>query len=396
MSPASQNSPPSSPRTALIVGAAVVVVLLALVVAIVAGGGDDDTVGVAAALAGAAAYTYEVPVVLDGVAPADTYVDGMVAAVNAGAAFGLWTGWLIGAVVALATRRAPVVAGRPARRGVPPWRPPTSAASSEPPPPWWAPTYAADAGLRPGPTAFPPSGLGKPVVAGAGEQAVSHHLSTASGDPHPSDPDATRPVGLPPDLAEPADRRRRRPGRRADGRARPTPTPRRPCPPSRAAPTPPPSCRTPTRVASEPSARSAPSSDVARRASTPRGRLAGRRPTTSGCSRSCGPDTRRRPGPGARGLPGDRRALGRRRRRPAAGAARATAACRCPRCRGSAAAGRASAATTSWSRRAAASSPARGSPARSWRRPGRPSPARPRTSSRSAGGPARSRRTRRS
>ena len=98
-----------------------------------------------------------------------------------------------------------------------------SAASSEPPPPWWAPTYAADAGLRPGPTAFPPSGLGKPVVAGAGEQVVplpasateeataapppgaTHHLSTASGDPHPSDPDATRPVGLPPDLSEGGD-----------------------------------------------------------------------------------------------------------------------------------------------------------------------------------------------
>lgn len=162
--------------------------------------GAWGAVGVAAALAGAAAYAYEVPVVLDGAAPADTYVDGMVAAVNAGAAFGLWTGWLIGAVVALATRRAPVVAAEPhaPASAVPAAG---SAAASEPPPPWWAPTYAADAGLRPGPTAFPPSGLGRPVVAGAGEPGATHHLSTASGDPHPSDPDATRPVGLPPHLA---------------------------------------------------------------------------------------------------------------------------------------------------------------------------------------------------
>ena len=162
--------------------------------------GGWGAVGVAAALAGAAAYAYEVPVVLDGAAPADTYVDGMVAAVNAGAAFGLWTGWLIGAVVAFATRRTPVAVADP-YAAAPAGASAEGAAASEPPSPWWAPTYAADAGLRPGPTAFPPSGLGKPVVAGGGDQSVPHHLSTASGDPHPSDPDATRPVGLPPDLA---------------------------------------------------------------------------------------------------------------------------------------------------------------------------------------------------
>ena len=84
---------------------------------------------------------------------------------------------------------------------------------TEPPPPWWAPTHAADAGVRPGPTAFPPGGLGAPVVAGVGEPitptpapppappAAEHEMTTVSGDPHPSDPDATRPVGLPPDAS---------------------------------------------------------------------------------------------------------------------------------------------------------------------------------------------------
>jgi hypothetical protein len=177
--------------------------------------GAWGAVGVAAAVAGATSYVYQVPVVLDGNAPAPTYGDGLVQAVNSGAAFGLWTGWFVGLVVALVTRPASAVIRAPEGpyaatvAPVPPGEP-AAPRIAEPPPPWWAPTHAADAGVRPGPTAFPPGGLGAPVVAGAGEPIApvpappvspdaSHEMRTVSGDPHPSDPDATRPVGLPPD-----------------------------------------------------------------------------------------------------------------------------------------------------------------------------------------------------
>jgi hypothetical protein len=174
--------------------------------------GAWGAVGVAAAVAGAASYLYQVPVVLDGNAPAPTYGDGLVQAVNAGAAFGLWTGWIVGLVVALVTRPATAVVLAPEEPfAATPAAVPGGPRIAEPPPPWWAPTRATDAGVRPGPTAFPPGGLGTPVVAGAGEPITpvpgprpappdaSHEMTTVSGDPHPSDPDATHPVGLPPD-----------------------------------------------------------------------------------------------------------------------------------------------------------------------------------------------------
>jgi hypothetical protein len=179
--------------------------------------GAWGAVGVAAAVAGAASYVYQVPVVLDGNAPAPTYGDGLVQAVNAGAAFALWTGWIVGVVVALVTRPASAVILAPEdpypRTAVADTGQPGGPHIAEPPPPWWAPTHAADAGVRPGPTAFPPGGLGAPVVAGAGEPIAptpappaappnaSHEMTTVSGDPHPSDPDATHPVGLPPDAS---------------------------------------------------------------------------------------------------------------------------------------------------------------------------------------------------
>jgi hypothetical protein len=186
--------------------------------------GAWGAVGVAAAVGAAASYIYQVPVVLDGSAPAPTYGDGLVQGVNAGAAFALWTGWIVGLVVALFTRpQAFVFAPEEpfARTAVVRTAQPGARHIAEPPPPWWAPTHAADAGVRPGPTAFPPGGLGAPVVAGAGEPITpapapapsaspgspgssgspdaSHEMTTVSGDPHPSDPDATHPVGLPPD-----------------------------------------------------------------------------------------------------------------------------------------------------------------------------------------------------
>ena len=174
--------------------------------------GAWGAVGVAAAMAGSASYVYQVPVVLDGNSGAPTYFDGLVLAVNGGAAFGLWAGWVVAFVVALVTRTAAVVApDGPYATAPAPGPAATAARISEPPPPWWAPTHAADAGVRPGPTAFPPGGLAGPVVAGGDEPITPYpasaparagtpqDMTTASGDPHPSDPDATRPVGLPPD-----------------------------------------------------------------------------------------------------------------------------------------------------------------------------------------------------
>jgi hypothetical protein len=169
--------------------------------------GGWGAVTVAAAVAGGLAYVYQVSVILDGRAPTATYLDGLVQAANGGASFGLWTGWLVGLVVAVATRPAPAgapvtdagfVAGEPRGAAAPP-------PIAEPPLPWWAPTYAADAGVRPGPTAFPPGGHAEPVAAGGGvpvtpappSRAPTHDMRTATGDPHPSDPDATEAVGFP-------------------------------------------------------------------------------------------------------------------------------------------------------------------------------------------------------
>ncbi|HEX5366683.1 MAG TPA: hypothetical protein VFW63_08495 [Acidimicrobiales bacterium] len=181
---------------------------------------------VAAALAAAAAYVYQVAVVLDGRSFAATYADGLVQSANGGAAFGLWTGWLVGLAVAMATPREP-------RRAVaPPWVPPPVPAGAVPgpgpgpaettaggfaadtPPPWWAPTAgSAGEAVRPGPTAYPPGGLAPPVLA-AGEPAppvpppspAAPVTTTAPGTAHPSDPEATRAVGLPPpaEVTEPA------------------------------------------------------------------------------------------------------------------------------------------------------------------------------------------------
>jgi hypothetical protein len=150
---------------------------------------------VAAGLAGAASHVYVVAVPLDGRSGPGTYLDGLTAAVDAAAAFALWTGWLVGAAVALTTRpaRAPTRAPATATRG---GAEPTRR-FTEPPPPWWAPTLAGDGvAVRPGPTVFPPGGLRH-------EADVAYEMSTRSGDPHPSDPDATRPVGMPaPDDAD--------------------------------------------------------------------------------------------------------------------------------------------------------------------------------------------------
>ena len=124
--------------------------------------------GVAAALAAAAAYVYSVTVVLPG-GFGDLRQDAIVAAANDGAAFGLWTGWLVGLAVAVVTRPERTdpfedLATEPAPRG----------RITDPPAPWWAPTAGVDedgrATTRPGPSVFPPGGM-PPVVTGVPDDA---------------------------------------------------------------------------------------------------------------------------------------------------------------------------------------------------------------------------------
>jgi hypothetical protein len=45
--------------------------------------------------------------------------------------------------------------------------------------------------VRPGPSVFPPGGLRSAT------SEATYDMATASGDPHPSDPDATHAVGMP-------------------------------------------------------------------------------------------------------------------------------------------------------------------------------------------------------
>jgi hypothetical protein len=180
---------------------------------------------VAAAVAGAVTYAYQVAVVLDGQTLDPSYLGGMARAANDGAAFGLWTGWLVGLAVALVVETEPAAAHpsvvhAPGRAAPSPGR-----VITEPPPPWWAPAQVDDNGavVQPGPTVFPPGGLLRsPVVAGletpdatpeatpeatvpvvpaaGGARPASdatREMTTASGDPHPSDPDATQAVAMP-------------------------------------------------------------------------------------------------------------------------------------------------------------------------------------------------------
>ncbi len=120
---------------------------------------------VAAAIAGAVNYVYVVEVILDGRTLGPSYLDGLVQEVNGAAAFGLWTGWIVGAVLAIVmvTRAATAPAPAPAPWGAAP-HPPADRAFAEPPPPWWAPTRVDDRGavVQPGPSVFPPGGLPHP------------------------------------------------------------------------------------------------------------------------------------------------------------------------------------------------------------------------------------------
>jgi len=152
---------------------------------------------VAAGVAGAVAFAYLDATVYAHVRLEGTYIDRMVAAVNSGATYGLWTGWLIGAAVAFAIWPAAEAARRGAEDHTEAWDQPVRI--DDPPPPWWAPTEVVgehgESQVRPGPSVFLPGGA-PPVVAGLGDRGTGV-MRTASGDPHPSDPDATQAIGLP-------------------------------------------------------------------------------------------------------------------------------------------------------------------------------------------------------
>jgi hypothetical protein len=203
-------------QTALRLGVTVVAVgLLCALVGRTASRGASFLAGwaalvVAAALGGAVNYVYLVAVVLDGRTFGTGYLDGLVIEVNSAAAFGLWTGWVVGALLAI-TAPAPARAPAPAAA---PWGAPAPAPAarnySEPPPPWWAPTRVDDRGtvVEPGPSVFPPGGLphsppappasAAPPPPPAPRPDAAQEMTTASGDPHPSDPDATQAIGGPP------------------------------------------------------------------------------------------------------------------------------------------------------------------------------------------------------
>jgi hypothetical protein len=178
---------------------------------------------VAAAAAGALFEVYLVEVVNDGATPGARYADLVVDGVNRGAAFGLWTGWIVGLAVALTLRTAPATAraGEADLRVTtdPTWSVPATVAATpaaavvaEPPAPWWAPTGLAgnDVGVRPGPTAFPPGGLGytagrtgAPPVAAVGPPGPGVAPATEPGPP--GGPAAAPEAGADTDATAPTD-----------------------------------------------------------------------------------------------------------------------------------------------------------------------------------------------
>jgi hypothetical protein len=180
---------------------------------------------VAAGVAGAVHYAYQYAVVLDGqnALPA-SYLDNLLSSANAGAAFGLWTGWIVGAAVAATVRV------RPARRSVAVATGPIARAPGgepiTPPAPWWAADAAPWSPVRYDPASVFPvpvdpaaasSGPADPtLVAGAPAEgpppqpghpegvAVDSDLDTTLATPlarRTHEPGATRPIPVPPESA---------------------------------------------------------------------------------------------------------------------------------------------------------------------------------------------------
>jgi hypothetical protein len=93
---------------------------------------------VAAGIAGAVHYAYRDAVVgTDGGPFQLSYLDNLLSAANNGAAFGLWTGWLVGAAVAITAALPARAALRPGVATGPIARSPGHPAIT-PPAPWWA------------------------------------------------------------------------------------------------------------------------------------------------------------------------------------------------------------------------------------------------------------------
>jgi hypothetical protein len=155
---------------------------------------------VAAGLAGAVDFAYRDAVLGAAPNPFDTsYFDNLVAAANLGAGFGLWTGWTVGATVAVAAsvRTRPVL--RPGVATGPIARSPGRAPIT-PPAPWWA----ADASpLSPvaynAPSVFPEvtqDGPSAPETAArgvAGDVDLNSTLATPLARAR-DDTDGTRPI----------------------------------------------------------------------------------------------------------------------------------------------------------------------------------------------------------
>ena len=154
---------------------------------------------VAAGLAGAVDFAYRDAVLGAVQNPFDTsYFDNLVAATNLGAGFGLWTGWTVGAVVAVAAsvRTRPVL--RPGVATGPIARSPGRAPIT-PPAPWWA----ADASpLSPvaynAPSVFPEVTQEGPSAAEAAAHGIAGDVDLNSTLATPlarvSDTDGTRPI----------------------------------------------------------------------------------------------------------------------------------------------------------------------------------------------------------
>lgn len=175
-------------------------------------GGWGAIVG-AAALAGIARHVYLQAVVAPEAAPAAPYLDGLAARAEAGAAFGLWTGWLVGLAVVATVRPTPVPRPGAAPRGAP--APVAGRPTAPLPPPGtaaWPPP--ADLPVRPGASVFDPDATapGTPAPHSGDSRARRWPDDTlVAGEPPPAAPSAG--PGAPATL--PAGRPRRR---AADGR----------------------------------------------------------------------------------------------------------------------------------------------------------------------------------
>jgi hypothetical protein len=154
---------------------------------------------VAAGMAGAVDYVYRDAVLGSAENPFDvSYFDNLLGAANVGAGFGLWTGWTVGAAVAvvasLRTRGvlAPGVATGPIARS-------PGSAPITPPAPWWAADVSPSSPLAyNAPSIFPQVPQeGPPMAAAGGNVRGDVDLNSTLATPLArvsDDADGTRPI----------------------------------------------------------------------------------------------------------------------------------------------------------------------------------------------------------